>query len=109
MGLSSESGRNWLRKNPEGKRRYNLLYRFKLTLDQYNALLQKQREVCCICKQPEKIKKRDKIIALTVDHDHNTGKIRGLLCSRCNVALGQFSDSISLLKAAIAYLKKHSA
>lgn len=51
---------------------------------------------CDICGRKQK---------LEVDHNHKTGKVRGLLCSRCNGALGQFCDAIELLEKAIAYLK----
>lgn len=45
---------------------------------------------------------------MEVDHDHSTGLVRGLLCSRCNGALGQFCDNIELLQKAISYLEKHN-
>ena len=56
---------------------------------------------CAICERlPE-----DEV--LRVDHDHSTGKIRGLLCRHCNLALGNMKGDISLLRKAIAYLEKH--
>lgn len=44
---------------------------------------------------------------MEIDHNHATGKVRSLLCSRCNGALGQFCDDVDLLKEAIKYLEKH--
>jgi hypothetical protein len=86
---------------------YTILYKFKMTSNEYYALLKKQNNVCKICKKPEtQIKRKsDKIKMLSIDHCHKTGKIRGLLCFKCNSGLGQFQDSIDLLKAAIDYLK----
>lgn len=58
---------------------------YKLTTDHYAAMLKHQGGVCCACLQPEPVKGR----RLSVDHDHTTGLVRGLLCSRCNPALGK--------------------
>lgn len=75
-----------------------------ITQDQYTALLQDQGGVCAICGQPETVKtKRGKTIALAVDHCHTTGKIRGLLCMRCNTRL-HLLESESLKDAAQNYL-----
>ena len=46
--------------------------------------------------------------ALSIDHDHNTNTVRGLLCNKCNQGLGFFDDSIDLLQGAMLYLKQHS-
>lgn len=59
-----------------------------------------QGGVCAICECPDK--KR-----LSVDHDHQTGKIRGLLCANCNLALGNFKDDPDRLAKAIVYLKRN--
>ena len=57
--------------------------------------------VCQICKQ------KDPRRSLAIDHCHDSGKVRGMLCDNCNKALGCFKDSIDNLKNAIEYLKKH--
>lgn len=68
----------------------------------YFELWKKQRSRCAICAVPfHTLIKRPQI-----DHCHETGKIRGLLCSRCNLGLGNFSDNPKLLQRAIKYLKK---
>ena len=69
------------------------------TPEQYVEMLQKQHDVCAICKSKNKTKRQ-----LAVDHDHKTGKIRGLLCQRCNLVLGQLKESIALLKKMEKYL-----
>lgn len=75
-----------------------LKYSFNISLEQFKYLLKLQNNVCAICKQPSK----DKRIA--VDHCHVTGKVRGLLCNNCNLALGCFKDNINFLASAINYL-----
>ena len=86
------------------KRNGNMLKKYNLTEHQYNEMLKQQNGVCAICKQKE-IHKLYKF--LPVDHNHKTGKIRGLLCSRCNYGIGNFNDNIELLKEAINYLKEN--
>lgn len=79
----------------------NLRRKFNISIEIYNKLLNLQNNVCYICNNPESILNK----SLAVDHCHTTGKIRGLLCSRCNKALGLFNDNIELLNKAIYYLK----
>ena len=76
-------------------------HKFGITLEQYNEMLVKQDFRCAVCnKHVSKLKK-----ALDVDHNHETGEIRGLLCMNCNIGLGMFSDNIDNLEEAIEYLK----
>lgn len=75
------------------------LSRYGITGEQYNELINKQNGVCAICKTEGN--KR----SLSVDHDHRSGKIRGLLCHNCNLSLGLCHDSVETLQAAIEYLK----
>ena len=70
--------------------------KFNLTEEQYQQMLQNQHGHCAICPTTED---------LVVDHCHDTGKVRGLLCRKCNVALGMFADSKDKLEAALNYLK----
>lgn len=89
---------------------YTMLHRFKVTAIQYREMQNKQNNCCAICKKPEtqfKIKSK-KIKMLAIDHCHSTGKIRGLLCQNCNIALGGFKDSIETLQSAIKYLMSFS-
>ena len=76
----------------------------------YNELFAKQNGVCAICGEPEinADSRNGEIKALAVDHDHTTGEVRGLLCNRCNPALGAFRDDVFILKSAIEYLEKHN-
>jgi hypothetical protein len=78
---------------------------YGITLKEYENLYIKQNGMCAICHHPEPVKSR---LFLAVDHDHKTGKVRGLLCSKCNMAIGSFGDSVEYLLSAIRYLKNNS-
>lgn len=81
---------------------------FGITYRQYNNMFKKQNGTCAICKEAETAKTRfGQIMSLSVDHCHKTGKVRGLLCNKCNPSLGGFRDREDLLLAAINYLKEH--
>ncbi len=84
---------------------YGLLYRYNISLEKYNELLKKQNSVCAICKNSESSKHQNgKIKRLSVDHDHRTERIRGLLCMNCNIAIGKLNEDIKLFQKAIDYL-----
>ena len=76
---------------------------YGITIEEYKKMLYVQNGVCAICEK-ECVSGRN----LAVDHCHETGNIRGLLCSNCNPGLGHFKDSIKLLDRAIQYLSKES-
>lgn len=90
----------------EKEREATLKYNYGLTLLQYETILKSQEGVCVICGLPETKKYRGKIICLAVDHDHKTGKIRGLLCSRCNTAIGLAKDDPQILRNMAKYLER---
>ncbi len=85
----------------------NLKRQFKITIDQYEALLDAGNGVCWICRHPETTKKprSEYVDSLHVDHCHVTGVIRGLLCGKCNTGVGSFKHDIEILQAAIKYLE----
>jgi len=85
------------------QRNQQLVSKYGITETEFEDMLKRQNYTCAICNQPQKSKNR----AMCVDHCHNTGKVRELLCDLCNTALGKFQDDKKLLKAAILYLKKH--
>ena len=72
--------------------------------DEYCQLLEEQGYKCAICGHPHIEEKGSR---LHVDHNHATGKIRGLLCKHCNLGLGHFKDNRFLLNLAYTYLEKH--
>ena len=73
---------------------------FGIALAAYELMLAEQGGVCAICQQPPKKQ------ALSVDHDHTTGRIRGLLCQSCNTGIGLLQDDPSILRVAITYLEE---
>ena len=89
-------------------RERNLRKEFGIGLEEYGAMLEKQGGVCAICKQEETTVRAGRVMALPVDHCHETGKIRGLLCNSCNRALGKFKDSVEHLLAAASYLEEYA-
>src|SRR5262245_2410737 len=77
------------------------------TPEQYQKLLVKQDGKCAICGTSEGHRSRyGKTCRLSVDHDHKKGIVRGLLCNNCNRGLGRFKDSVTVLEAAVRYLKR---
>ena len=81
-------------------RKRNLLKTYGLKIEQYEKMLVSQNGLCAICKKGENGRE------LSVDHCHKTDIVRGLLCKRCNWAIGFFDDNAELLRSAIEYLEK---
>jgi hypothetical protein len=79
---------------------------YGMTPEEYAVLLDVQDGVCAICRRPEMTIREGRVQPLSVDHDHATGVVRGLLCLRCNHGLGQFGDDVARLTSAIAYLQR---
>lgn len=75
-------------------------------IEKYNEMFKNQKGLCKICREPETIIQNGKIKFLSVDHSHSTGKIRGLLCNRCNRAIGLLKDDSQILHWAAEYLEK---
>jgi hypothetical protein len=108
--LASTKGRSAVKRyaqSPRGKRLRRTANRkswlkcaYNLTPELYDAMFKKQHGQCAICHQPE----RHKDWPLSVDHCHKSGRIRGLVCDRCNTGLGRFNDNPKLLLRAVAYL-----
>jgi hypothetical protein len=82
----------------------NRLRRYGISREQYEEMVKRQNGLCAICKLPPRGKRK----VLDVDHNHETGQVRELLCSPCNSALGKFRDDPLLLAEAIEYLKRWS-
>ena len=83
-------------------------YIAKIKRDLYGILANEQNHKCAICNKSPVYGRHKYPRKLAIDHNHKTGKIRGLLCRYCNLALGGFKDNIKLLKKAIEYLEEYS-
>lgn len=73
--------------------------KYGITLDEYDQMLKDQKYRCAICDEKSK---------LCIDHCHATGSVRGLLCLKCNSAIGYFGDNLQKVKAAAEYLEHFS-
>jgi hypothetical protein len=88
------------------KRWRDLLRKYGVSREAYNKLMVKQGGLCCICNKPERrTNQLGELLPLAVDHDHETGELRGLLCATCNKALGLFEDDGHIIQAAGLYLQ----
>jgi hypothetical protein len=87
-----------------GKRLWNIERLYGLTREQYKALYARQGRKCAICKRPER-SARNKLLA--VDHCHETGQVRGLLCTHCNRAIGLLQDDPKVVKSAAEYITRN--
>lgn len=94
----------WRRKNPNRHKRIALksrLKKFGISLDDYDRIMELQGGVCAACKQ-------DKGRRLCVDHDHATGRVRGILCTVCNLVLGLVADDPKLLASLASYIRQET-
>jgi hypothetical protein len=103
------SDRRTYKMSREAQRHYALKQNYGISLETYNVMLAAQGGVCDICKGNETYvpKGQTEVKPLSVDHNHETGAIRGLLCSNCNYIVGHCKEDREVLIAAIAYLDKH--
>ena len=102
-----ECNDNWKKDNPEkdkqGQRNSRYKRRYGITIEDYDVLLEEQQGGCAIC---ERKTSGHSNYHFHVDHCHETGKVRGLLCTNCNRALGTFGDTVEGLMRAVKYLEK---
>jgi hypothetical protein len=90
--------RGYRANNPEAYRKTKLKHRYGLTFEQHQEMFEKQGGKCALCAERT---------AVDVDHDHDTGAVRGLLCRACNLGLGMFKDAVEGLQQAIDYLQRN--
>lgn len=102
--------RAWRERNPDKVKDMDLRKRFGITLEQYRQMSKTQNHKCAICDNHETaVDAKGAEQFMAVDHCHKTGRIRALLCTACNRALGGFKDDPNLLIKAAKYLNKHVA
>lgn len=114
--MQSEKRKQWREDNREKNREYarnkywetkhqlKHIKRYGITLEEYEAMYEKQEGKCFICRIPSEQLNRP----LNVDHCHITGKVRKLLCGNCNSAIGLVEEDIDTINRLIDYLKWHS-
>lgn len=96
-------------KRPRIVQAVHLKKKYGLTVEQFDQMLVEQGGVCAVCRKTENAKHAvtGGVRNLAVDHCHDSGQVRGLLCTNCNRGMGNFSDDVETLSAAIEYLEKH--
>lgn len=87
-------------------RQFNLRHIYGMTIEEYNAMLEEQNGVCAICGKPETATRDGQALPLHVDHCHTTDAIRGLLCAKCNTALGLMHEDPDRIKALLKYIEE---
>ena len=98
---SSRRSKAWRAKNPGVDRKYSLKKRYGMSLEDFDVMLEAQGFRCSLCGFTLEAK------TSCVDHDHESGTVRAILCRPCNTGLGHFKDSSETLLAAAAYLQRH--
>lgn len=88
------------RYNPRASKDRHLRRSYGITIKDYDKMFESQGGTCAICGRPETAKGR----SLAVDHSHDTGEVRGLLCHACNTSIGKFRENREWLLKAIKYL-----
>ena len=111
LTCSKERRKEWRKNNPEKyraqRRRKRLKISYKITTTIYEKMLTDQNGKCAICGKTKNQTQSGKEIPFGIDHCHKTGQIRGLLCNKCNSAIGFFEDRIPYMELGIAYLRKY--
>lgn len=106
---SKQKQKYWSQLSLEEKRK-RMIGRYGLSPEEFNYLWHKQEGMCwiCFCEMVIPSDNSRPKNRVCIDHCHETGKIRGLLCANCNTGLGMFRDSNNTLKRAIEYLEEYS-
>lgn len=103
LGCKRDNGTRYRQANRKTVNLRNRTGRYQITINEYHKLLDEQGGKCaiCHCEITEQ--------ACRIDHDHNTGNVRGLLCVACNTGIGLLKDSSDILLSASKYLRKYNA
>ena len=112
MKRAAELQKDWREKNPGRSADYHLRKHYGLALGEYDRMLAKQDGRCAICKTKEpggQTKKNGESPRFHVDHCHDTGVVRGLLCHNCNVGIGNMRHDPEILRKAIDYVRSTEA
>ena len=102
------SARERYRRQPAEKRRGAIIAKYGLTVAAFELLLKQQRGCCALCSKDVTGSSGKGGLDAQIDHDHLTGRVRGLLCRPCNTSIGQLGDTIEGLERAITYLRRRT-
>jgi len=103
LACKRENGKKYREKNRKQIREKGRAARYNVELSYIMALYEDQNKCCAICKTPIEFE------TSRIDHDHNTGKVRGILCVSCNTGIGLLKDSPEVLVSAAEYIRKNNA
>jgi hypothetical protein len=95
------------RENSDYFKNHRLKHKYAMTMEEYSSLLNAQDNKCAICHLCETKTLKGKLIPLSVDHNHSSGKNRQLLCFKCNVMIGLANESVQVFLSAIQYLQNN--
>jgi hypothetical protein len=112
-GCDKEARKDYRERNKDRfalvSRKKQLKHKYGISLSDYDRMFKEQQGCCKICGTSEnKVTGRKTVLNFAVDHCHQTGRVRGLLCNQCNRALGLFKDDPSLLQKAVKYLMENT-
>jgi len=99
--INRKAAIKWRQADPQRCRRRTIKWAYGITIEEYETLVAKQNGQCAICGTTNTAPWPH----LCIDHDHNTGKVRGLLCGSCNQGIGRLKDSPVLCRKAAEYLE----
>ena len=101
----------WGSRTPKKRLEQHLKYKYSLTINELNEALEKQNGGCAICEEvlPDLLVYNNRRRGYAIDHNHETGEFRGVLCLKCNSMLGMARDSQALLRKADAYLEERGS
>lgn len=99
-----EKRREWTRNNPKTIHHHHLKTKFGISREDYELMFKEQGGKCAICKTTKTGRTKN----FAVDHNHETGAVRSLLCTTCNTGIGHLKDDPALLRAAADYLERHN-
>jgi RNA polymerase subunit RPABC4/transcription elongation factor Spt4 len=102
-------GRRRREKHGDRLRVEDVVRRYGITVEEHNRLMAESRGLCAICGQPETRTYRGRVKVLAVDHNHVTGKVRGLLCHNCNTMIAMSREQCGVLIRATEYLNSGGA
>lgn len=101
--------RKWFSDRPLYAREWMLRNKYNLSLEDYDRMFETQNGLCALCGNPETLTRNGVVKRLAVDHDHETNRVRALLCDNCNHGLGNFMDDPGLMRQAAEYVEMWKA